>query len=335
MEEIAVSVLCATYNQEKYIRQALDGFVMQKTNFPFEVIVHDDASTDRTPEIIKEYANKYPNIIKPIYQKENQYSKGASITIDCIYPKARGKYFAFCEGDDFWIDENKLQKQYDIMEQNPDCHLCVHKVQIVSENGKKQNRILPKINFTKNIMDTECFFKLTLVYQDFHINSFLIIGDDYRNYINEFRNIRQLFRRAGIGDAPMIFYFGQLGKIHYINKIMSSYRKSAIGSWSLKNKNIPVDKKISDDNYLIRGMEEFDKYTLYKYHDLCVKRMFRYSLEIAKVTLNRKDLLFKNRKEFFGRFNLYQKIILLIVILLPNLTKKVYKMYKILRHKIG
>ncbi len=73
MENIGVSVLCATYNQEKYIRQCLEGFVMQKTNFPFEVIVNDDASTDKTPKIIQEYADKYPNIIKPIYQKENQY----------------------------------------------------------------------------------------------------------------------------------------------------------------------------------------------------------------------------------------------------------------------
>ena len=144
MAEIGVSVLCMAYNQEKYIRQTLESFVMQKTNFPFEVLINDDASTDKTPEIIKEFADKYPNIIKPVYQKENQYSKGVSIHNDFLFPKAAGKYLAFCEGDDFWTDENKLQIQYDIMEKNPDCHLCLHKVRVVSENGNELKETYPK-----------------------------------------------------------------------------------------------------------------------------------------------------------------------------------------------
>lgn len=92
-DEIMVSVICTAYNHEKYIRQCLDGFVMQKTNFKYEVIVHDDASTDNTAEIIREYEKKYPEIIKPIYQKENQYSKGVSIG-KIIYPLCQGKYLA-------------------------------------------------------------------------------------------------------------------------------------------------------------------------------------------------------------------------------------------------
>ena len=103
--QIVVSIQCLTYNHAPYIRQCLDGFVMQKTNFRFEAIIHDDASTDGTQEIIREYEKKYPDIIKPIYQKENQYSKGIPGYItNIISSKCKGKYFALCEGDDFWID---------------------------------------------------------------------------------------------------------------------------------------------------------------------------------------------------------------------------------------
>ncbi len=118
-----VAILCITYNHEPYIRDALEGFVMQKTDFPFVAIVHDDASTDGTAAIIRAYAEKYPDIIKPIYEAENQYSKSDNllekIMQDAI--EATGaKYIAMCEGDDYWIDPFKLQKQVDFLETNPD-----------------------------------------------------------------------------------------------------------------------------------------------------------------------------------------------------------------------
>ena len=112
MEEIAVSVLCMTFNHGQYIKRALDSFIAQKTDFLFEIIVHDDASADYTTEILKEYELKYQTLIKVIFQKENQYSKGINIIREKLLPSARGKYIAFCEGDDYWSDEYKLQKQY-------------------------------------------------------------------------------------------------------------------------------------------------------------------------------------------------------------------------------
>lgn len=122
--EIKVSVLCIAYNHEKYIRKCLDGFVMQKTNFKFEVIVHDDASTDNTKQIIEEYNQKYPEIFVPIYETENQFSKKIAIIDDIMFPVSKGKYIAMCEGDDYWCDENKLQMQYDFMESHPECSAC-------------------------------------------------------------------------------------------------------------------------------------------------------------------------------------------------------------------
>lgn len=125
-DKILVSIYCMAYNHEKYIRQTLEGFVNQKTNFKFEVIIHDDASKDHTAEIIKEYERRYPNIIYPIFQKENQYSQKKPIISTFICPKIRGKYIAVCEGDDYWCDMNKLQKQVDFLENNPQYVACVH-----------------------------------------------------------------------------------------------------------------------------------------------------------------------------------------------------------------
>lgn len=119
MNEITVSVCCLSYNHEDYIRQCLDGIVMQQTSFRFEVLVHDDASTDKSQQIILEYSQKYPDIIKPILQKENQYKKGEGILGKFLFPKCSGKYIAFCECDDYWTDNNKLQRQVDFLETNP------------------------------------------------------------------------------------------------------------------------------------------------------------------------------------------------------------------------
>lgn len=124
---VMVTVRCTAYNQEAYISRCLDGIVMQKTNFRFEAIVHDDASSDSTSTIILKYAKKYPDIIKPILEKENQYSKGGFELINKIMEAAYpyGKYIADCEGDDYWIDPLKLQKQVEALEKNPTV-TCVH-----------------------------------------------------------------------------------------------------------------------------------------------------------------------------------------------------------------
>ncbi len=132
-----VSVRCITYNHEPYIAQALDGFLMQKTNFPFEVVVHDDASTDKTADIIREYQAKFPKIIKPIYETENQYSKHDGSLVRIVNAALKGKYVAFCEGDDYWIDENKLQMQVDFLEKNPEYGMCYTKAKQFLQEKKK------------------------------------------------------------------------------------------------------------------------------------------------------------------------------------------------------
>ena len=137
MEKPLVSICCTTYNHAQFIRQCLDGFMMQQTSFPFEVLIHDDASTDGTADIIREYEAKYPGIIKPIYQTENQYSKGVKISATYQFPRAQGKYIAMCEGDDYWTDPHKLQKQVDFLESNPGYSLCSHCYSIYDEETRE------------------------------------------------------------------------------------------------------------------------------------------------------------------------------------------------------
>ena len=138
-----VSILCTAYNHEQYIRSALESFVSQKTDFAFEVLVNDDASSDGTAAIIREYEEKYPEIIRPFYQVENQFSKGIGYIYENIfYPNARGKYFAFCEGDDYWTDESKLQRQADFLESHPDYSACVHNTTLHYCNGSRPDELL-------------------------------------------------------------------------------------------------------------------------------------------------------------------------------------------------
>lgn len=134
-EELMVSIRCLVYNHEPYLRECLDGFVMQKTNFRFEAVVHDDCSTDNSAAIIREYAEKYPDIIKPIYETENQYSKGDGSLGRIMNAACVGKYIAMCEGDDYWIDPNKLQKQVDFLESHTDYSMCFTNAQVRNDDN--------------------------------------------------------------------------------------------------------------------------------------------------------------------------------------------------------
>ena len=131
-----VSICCITYNHELYIEDALEGFLIQETDFPFEIIIHDDASTDKTADIIREYEAKYPQLIKPIFQTENQYSKGLAMNEVFNFPRAEGEYIALCEGDDFWTSGEKLAKQFRVFSDNMNVSLVCHQgVLVDKENG--------------------------------------------------------------------------------------------------------------------------------------------------------------------------------------------------------
>jgi glycosyltransferase involved in cell wall biosynthesis len=135
-----VSVIIITYNQENYIGQALESIVTQKTSFEFEVLVGDDMSTDKTPAIISDFAQRYPAIIKPIIRKKNL---GPAPNFVETLKLSQGRYIAICEGDDYWTDPLKLQRQADFLDANPDCVVCFHPVRVIYENGTHEDEIYP------------------------------------------------------------------------------------------------------------------------------------------------------------------------------------------------
>lgn len=160
MKEILVSIQCITFNHVHYLQQALESFLMQQTDFGFEIIVHDDCSTDGTTEVLKQYAEQYPETIIPIYEEENQWKKtGMKPVFRRMTELSRGKYIAYCEGDDFWQDPLKLQKQVDAMERCPEATFCYTGFQTVDNDGKAYRRKEYE-SWNGNGVSGEIFFKL-------------------------------------------------------------------------------------------------------------------------------------------------------------------------------
>ena len=211
---ITVSISCITYNHEPYIRKALDGFLMQKTTFQIEILIHDDASTDGTEEIIREYESKYPDIIKPIYEKENQWVKGRRGSKEFNYPRAQGKYIAICEGDDYWIDPYKLQKQVDFLEENPNCGLMYTDYDKLNEG----NKVIENNKFKDNKLIKNTF-------DDFLINRWFIAPCTWvlRASILELLD-KPLAENNVVGDFPLLLGFSKYSEIAYLNESTAVYR---------------------------------------------------------------------------------------------------------------
>ena len=257
--QIDVSIICIAYNHEKYIRQCLDGFVMQK-GITFEIIIHDDASTDKTADIIREYEKKYPNLFKPIYQTENQYSKHVNIAQKYMVPLITGKYVAFCEGDDYWTDPYKLKKQFDALEANPDCYVCFHDVEIVNEDGSLTGKHVPYYNIDTGYMTSAQFFESYKNTRYFHTSSFFFLAEkyiEYREYPPKFRQV------SPVGDEPDILYFAYIGSIYYISECMSHYRFLSIGSWSSRFHANNEEAWIARETHIIKMREFLNQFLIY------------------------------------------------------------------------
>lgn len=214
-----VSIRCATYNQEQYIGQALDSFLMQETNFPFEIVVHDDASTDRTADIIREYEKKYPLIIKPIYEKENQYSKRDGSLQRIISEACKGKYIAFCEGDDYWTDENKLQKQVNVLESNSNYTFC-HTGFSFFYQKKQQFEINHPVPSISDILNKQIAI---LDYNRYRVqtNTVLMRSDAYKNV----KANKDCFnKRFFMGDTQMWILLLEIGDCFYLEDNTAVYR---------------------------------------------------------------------------------------------------------------
>ncbi len=264
-DRIMVTVFCTAFNHGKYIKQCLDGFVMQKTNFKFEVIIHEDASTDDTADIIREYEQKYPDIIKPIYEEENQYGKRFDYIEEFCLKNAKGKYIALCEGDDFWKDENKLQKQFEALESNPSCKMCVCKVRAVQEHGENMDQVYPGFELQTGLYHTREILKSICREYAFQTSSYFLEKESLKRYFVEMPSFLKV---SPVGDWPMLLYFSRFD-VYYIEDEMSCYRRNAIGSFCTVIQEGNREKAINYHKGMISMMEEFDKYTNYEYNEYC------------------------------------------------------------------
>lgn len=213
-----VSICCITYDHGSYIRQCIDGFLMQITSFPFEVIIHDDASTDNTAEIIKEYASK-DSRIKAILRKENIKSTGVAV-LPLVYKEAKGKYIAVCEGDDYWIDPYKLQKQFDFLETHPDFSMCFH-----SYYEKKGEELYLKPYTLKDELTLADFAK--------SIGGIQTLTVFHKHVITS----KTSQKDTGFTGSYFLYaILAELGKLKFINEPMAVYRVHSGGLWSGKSK---------------------------------------------------------------------------------------------------
>ncbi|TXB63702.1 glycosyltransferase [Vicingus serpentipes] len=214
---LLVSICCITYNHEKYIKQALDSFLMQKTDFAFEIVIHDDASTDSTQAIIKEYAKKHPSVFNPLYQKENQksiYKSGMNPRFN--YPRAKGKYIALCDGDDYWTDPLKLQKQVDLMELDDT-------ISLVYTNCKEkyENTNLPlKTKYNKSMPEGYCFDEVIK-------GSFpQTVSIMYRKSFIPGKIADVVKPNYKMGDYQLALFLALKGKLKYLPDVTCVYRKN-------------------------------------------------------------------------------------------------------------
>lgn len=279
IEQIEVSVFCLCYNHEKFIRDCLDGFVMQETSFKFEVLVHDDASTDNSAKVIKEYEEKYSDIIKPIYQTENQYSKGSGIIKNILFPKAQGNYIAICEGDDYWTDKHKLQMQFDIMQKHGECVASFHIVKRVRYDNNMFHGYISKEYFNPGIVKgsriiSTLLAKIGIV---LHISSLFFHKALYYEY---FKVSEKYFNFPYTDDLSLNLFLAWKGDFYFIDKSMSSYRVGVPNSWSLRER-AGKATSIEQNKTKIESLNNFNRLTYNKYKDEIIFSQNRYKERIA------------------------------------------------------
>lgn len=247
-----VAIRCLAYNHEKTIRQCLEGFVNQKTKYPFVAIVHDDASTDSTTSIIREYAEKYPDIIKPIIETENQYSKPGVIRTIMDKAMEEYKYIALCEGDDYWIDSEKLEKQIDFLEKHKNYSMCCTNAVILTPDGEK--------DWSLSKEDVDLKLENLIKEGGLYIPTAGIV---YRREIKN--DYPKCCINCKVGDHPLQIMCGLKGKVRYFSKKMVAYRYGIGNSWTATRKKQDINKLIASWKTTIDMLEGLNEYSNHKY----------------------------------------------------------------------
>lgn len=264
-----VSVSCATYQHGPYIRQCIEGFLMQKTSFPIEIIIGEDGSSDETVEICKEYAEKYPDLIRlflrdrslsQYYDDEGKFG-GRFNGIWCRM-SARGKYIALCEGDDYWIDPLKLQKQVDYMESHPKCSLCFHAHQELFQDGSK----VDVHRYSSDVDD--CPIKDVIM----NGGGFMATNSMLYRRNSLVTPPPKWYFDCPVGDLPLMLLLASSGSVGYIDELWSCYRRDSVGSWSQKMA-ISFYKQDIHHKKIRQMWKSFDEFTNNRWHSYIEKKI--------------------------------------------------------------
>lgn len=349
--EVKVSIFCITYNHEQYIESALQGFVNQITDFRYEVIVHEDASTDNTKSIVQKYVEMYPDLFVPIYETENLYSKGRGTIFPVMYAKARGKYIALCEGDDYWVDEHKLQKQYDVLENHPDCSICVHKVKAFWTDGSSFDESFVRLEKGK-VVKINYKMEHGVIERDKAADAIWLQGG-YPFHTSSYFIRKSVFEDLTTGKLDFIKYMnGDLfhlrlcvlfGKFYYIDEIMSHRRRGVAGSYNDRWKGIDVQAKIKHWERQRMGEMMFDEYADYEFHDYISISCFNITGECCIHDTGNSKKYRKYVKEMplsiatvRNKGNWWLYIRYLIMLLSPRLYRMLYQMrIRLMKKKIS
>lgn len=298
---ILVSVVCLTYNHGKYISDAIESFLMQKTNFDFEILIGEDCSTDNTRQIVEEYVKKHPNKIKMITSHTNV---GPDENEHRLLEKAQGKYLALCEGDDYWTNPYKLQKQVDYLEKNPECSLVFHATEFVSSSKESIGTIARISRESKIVKMDEICLKAT--------PNFIPTGSRvYRKHLTD--NLPGWYRKASIGDFPSALIIASYGYFFYMDEVMSAYRTEVEGSWTSRTlvgkEAVHNDIKINKE--CIQLLNDFNRHSNYQFNQELEKA--KKEREIKILLLERKIKILKYSKrynDYYHKLSIKGKVIL-------------------------
>lgn len=299
MGDILLSINCITYNHEKYIADAIESFLMQKTNFKYEILIHDDASTDKTAEIIRKYERQYPGLIKPIFQSENQYSKGNGKRIIILnQERALGQYIAFCEGDDYWTDPYKLQKQVEILEGDHSLAASFHKVEEVTTNKKKKGTYI-EVPYLKSNNKYDIYDIIRFDGRKIHLSS-LVFRKEFFNT----SNIPDFFYDSVVGDLPMMLILATRGEFYYFSDSMSCTRRDVPNGASQRLFK-GTESFINSNNKIMECYNRFNEFTEFVYSDY-IKEVLTYR-EFLNYEKKGNYSLVKN-SEYFKNSNTLNKL---------------------------
>lgn len=313
-----LTVIVMTYNQKNYIKQALDSIIAQKTDFDFDILIHDDHSDDGTYEILLEYKNRFPNKIQIIEEETRRFlSEGFNMMIfNHVVPHIKSKYIAYCDGDDYWCDDHKLQKQYDFMNTHPDYSMCFHSAYQLKDNGDMSSKW-----FIGDDGDLE-MSDLINDKPGIHIatSSIFVLS----NAFIDFPEWRKCFP---VEDIPLYMNAALHGKIRRLKDVMCVYRQFASGSWSSQNKT-NKDRIVTHLKETKKATLMFDSQTNKKYHDLVNSQINSCDFRIAVIEKDFKTIFKKNNRHLFKRIPFKERLSLKLQYRFPHLYNCVSKRKK-------